>query len=83
MKRYAEVNDPEAKSTKQGSNQTTSNTNWLSDAQSIMESVEGMEVKALIGKLYGQSKKCASKLMARKVFVPLGNVLYSLIDTCL
>ena len=56
-----EIDDPEAKLDKPSNVHSTSNENWLSDAQAHMESVEGMEVKALIGKLYTRSKAHASK----------------------
>mmetsp|Transcript_19833 Transcript_19833/g.25010 ORF Transcript_19833/g.25010 Transcript_19833/m.25010 type:complete len:109 (+) Transcript_19833:71-397(+) len=61
MKRYVEVNDPEAKSVKPSNTLSTSNENWLSDAQARMESVENMEVLALVGKLFNLSKRFASK----------------------
>jgi len=59
MKRYVEVNDPEAKSVKPSNTLSSSNENWLSDAQSRMESVENMEVLALVGKLFNLSKRFA------------------------
>ena len=69
MKRYVEVNDPEAKSVKPSNTQSTSNENWLSDAQSRMESVENMEVLALVGKLYNLSKRFASKFDHNEIFI--------------
>ncbi len=62
IKRYVEVNDPEAtKSDKPSNVQSTSKEGWLLDAQAHMESAEGMEVQALIGILYSKAKKYAGK----------------------
>ena len=56
-----EIDDPEAKLDKPSNVHSTYNGNWVSDAQAHIESVEEMEKKALIGKLYTRSKAYASK----------------------
>ena len=64
MKRYEEQPDPKANQQqpeKSASTTTTRNENWLADAQKHMESIEGKNVKALVGMLYNRSKKFASK----------------------
>jgi hypothetical protein len=66
MRRYVEVADPQARvkttttTTTAHTSLTRKNENWLSEAQEVMESISGKEVKCLIGKLYNKSKKYAT-----------------------